>query len=146
TFTPTGGASRFGSIVFSDDAPGNPHSVSLSGTVPGPFLLATPSSLAFGIQSINTTSASKIIVVQNTGVANLLISSIVASADFTRASSCSGFSPGFSCTISVTYKPTSLGPKTGTLTITDNAAGSPHVIQLSGTGVDLAISPNPLAF
>ncbi len=38
------------------------------------------------------------------------------------------------CTINVTFTPTQLGQRTGTLTITDNAAGSPHTVSLTGAG------------
>jgi hypothetical protein len=35
----------------------------------------------------------------------------------------------------VTFKPTAAGSRGAAVTITDNAAGSPHSITLSGTGV-----------
>jgi hypothetical protein len=41
---------------------------------------------------------------------------------------------GASCTISVTFKPTKTGARSATLKITDNAAGSPQQVLLSGTG------------
>src|SRR5208282_4506908 len=44
------------------------------------------------------------------------------------------------CTISVFFDPSSSGTQTGTLTITDNAPGSPQTIQLSGAGMDFALS------
>ena len=41
---------------------------------------------------------------------------------------------GTSCTIGVTFSPTAAGSVTGTLTFTDDAATSPQVVGLSGTG------------
>jgi hypothetical protein len=41
---------------------------------------------------------------------------------------------GASCAISVTFTPTTLGTRTGTLTITDSASTSPQTAALSGTG------------
>src|SRR5205085_3482276 len=38
------------------------------------------------------------------------------------------------CSISVTFAPTQTGTRTGSVTITDSAAGSPHTASLSGAG------------
>jgi hypothetical protein len=48
----------------------------------------------------------------------------------------------------VTFKPSALGPRTGTITIVDTAAGSPHTISLSGTGTGpvVTLSPTSLSF
>ena len=55
---------------------------------------------------------------------------------FKRVSSCpSSLAPGAGCTISVTFEPTSRGAKTATLTVTDNAPGSPQAVTLSGQGI-----------
>jgi hypothetical protein len=43
--------------------------------------------------------------------------------------------PGASCNISVTFRPTVTGTRTAKLSITDNAAGSPQKVALSGSGV-----------
>jgi hypothetical protein len=37
--------------------------------------------------------------------------------------------------VNVTFTPTATGGRSGSLTITDNAAGSPHVAGLTGTGI-----------
>jgi hypothetical protein len=41
---------------------------------------------------------------------------------------------GAACSISVRFHPTGTGTRTGAITITDDAAGSPHKVALSGTG------------
>jgi hypothetical protein len=51
--------------------------------------------------------------------------------------------PGGNCTVQVTFTPTVLGNRTGVLTITDNAAGSPHTVALSGQGTSQQASVNP---
>src|SRR5260370_14022597 len=56
-----------------------------------------------------------------------------------------------SCRISVTFKPTATGTRTGTMVITDSAPGSPRAINLSGTGVSAAapavtLTPTSLTF
>jgi hypothetical protein len=49
--------------------------------------------------------------------------------------------PAGNCTINVTFTPSTGGPRSATLTISDNAPGSPHTVPLSGTGAGLSISP-----
>jgi hypothetical protein len=41
---------------------------------------------------------------------------------------------GASCVIKVTFTPTQVGVRTGTLTVTDDAVDSPQTVGLSGTG------------
>ncbi len=58
--------------------------------------------------------------------------------DFTIiADNCSGatVAAGSSCVVSVTFTPSSLGAKSASLTIPNNAPGNPHVVNLRGSGV-----------
>ena len=68
----------------------------------------------------------------------LTISSIATSGDFALASSTkpcgSTLAAGKNCKITVTFTPTAVGMRTGTLTITDNSPSSPQTVALSGTG------------
>jgi hypothetical protein len=48
--------------------------------------------------------------------------------------------------MSVTFKPTSGGLRSGTLAITDNAAGSPQTVSLSGSGNQVTVLPTSLSF
>lgn len=41
---------------------------------------------------------------------------------------------------SVTFKPTATGSRTGTLTVTDDANGSPQTVALTGTGTDFTVT------
>jgi hypothetical protein len=45
------------------------------------------------------------------------------------------------CAISVTFKPTAAGTRTGTLSVSDTATGSPQTVNLSGRGVALINRP-----
>jgi hypothetical protein len=114
-----------------------------------------PSSLNFGNQLINTTSAPQTVHLSNTGTAPLVVLSITPpSAPFadpkgTGACPSTSFSlaPGTSCTISVTFSPISTGTFPGSISITDNAPGSPQTIKLTGTGVpQAALSPASQSF
>ena len=105
------------------------------------------SSLTFPTQLIGTTSKAQTVTLSNTGPIALTISSILASGDFLQTNTCGSSLPaGASCTISVSFKPTAKGTRTGTLTITDNAAGSPQTVSLTGTGTVVELSPSRLNF
>jgi hypothetical protein len=100
-----------------------------------PAAIVSPASLTFGNQAVSSASAAQSVTLSNTGGAALTISSIVASGDFAQTNTCGGsIAAGASCAINVTFAPTAQGPRTGTLTITDNASSSPQVVALSGTG------------
>ncbi|MFJ4844522.1 carbohydrate-binding protein [Streptomyces sp. NPDC088733] len=102
---------------------------------PPATLSASPTSLAFGGQALNTTSAAQSVTVTNTGGTAASISSVTAGGDFARTSTCgTSIAAGASCTIGITFTPTATGTRTGTVTVTSNAANSPTTIALSGTG------------
>ncbi len=75
---------------------------------------------------------------KNTQTVALTIWGVSTSGDFAQTSTCplspNTLGAGASCTISVTFTPTALGTRTGTLSISDNAPGSPQTASLSGTG------------
>ena len=106
---------------------------------PGAVTLS-PTSLTFAPQAVATTSAARNITVTNTGTVSLAISSVAVNGDFAISANTCGanLAVGMKCRISVTFTPKQLGPLTGTLTITDNAAGSPQTAALSGTGIQPA--------
>lgn len=104
----------------------------------GPAVTLSPASLTWGMFVVGVTSAAKTVTLTNTGTATLNISSIATSGDFNQTTSTkpcgSTLAAGKNCSIKVTFTPTQLGTRTGSLTITDNAAGSPQTVPLSGTG------------
>jgi hypothetical protein len=96
----------------------------------------SPSSLTFNGQTVQTTSTPQTVTLANSGSAAMTISSIAPSGDFAQTNTCgTGVAAGANCTIAVTFTPTASGQRTGTLTIADNATGSPQTVPLSGSGV-----------
>ena len=94
-----------------------------------------PSTVTFGSQTISTTAPAQLVSLTNTGADVLNITSITASGDFARVSNCGTVvAAGASCGVSVTFTPTATGARTGTLSLIDDASGSPHVVTLTGTG------------
>jgi len=102
---------------------------------PAPVVSLSPSSLTFSTVTVGKTSAAQPATLTNSGNATLSITSIAANGDFKETDNCgSSVTAGANCTINVTFTPTAAGSRTGTLSITDNASGSPHTVSLTGTG------------
>lgn len=72
----------------------------------------------------------------NSGNAPLAISSIAAAGDFTETNNCGAtLAISRACQIQLVFTPTATGVRSGTLTLADNAPGTPQSITLQGTGV-----------
>jgi uncharacterized repeat protein (TIGR03803 family) len=143
-FTPTATGIRTGAITITDDAPGSPHELPLTGAGGIPAVSLTPASLTFGPQATGTISPALPVTLKNTGDGPLSITNIAASQrrnrNFAETNDCgSTVNPGASCTLSVTFSPTPQAPQgmlSGDITLTDDAPGSPQTIILSGTVID----------
>jgi hypothetical protein len=129
-----------GTLTIADDAAGSPHVVSLSGTGIGPVASLSSNTLSFAGQIVGTTSAAQALTLSNSGNAPLAISSITATGDYALTHNCvSPLAGEASCTLSVTFAPTVAGGRAGTLSVADNAAGSPRTVGLSGVGQDFSL-------
>jgi len=136
----TGGA-QSGALTVADDAVGGPQTVALSGTALAPVVNLSATSLTFPAQTVSSQSAPQTITLTNTGNGALTPLKVSRTGDFAQTNTCgNSVAVGASCTISVTFSPVGAGTQSGTITLTDNAADSPQTIQLSGTGIDFAIS------
>jgi hypothetical protein len=104
----------------------------------------SPTYLAF-LQQVGTTSAPQTVTVIDMGSSALTVSNATVTGDFSIVqNNCTTVSAaGGTCTIQVAYTPTAVGISNGTLTITDNSAGSPHTVMLAGTGAIPALTPSP---
>jgi hypothetical protein len=134
TFTPTAAGSRSGALTINDDAQGNPHTVTLSGTGIASAASFSPTSLIFASQSVGSTSTPQSIVFTNTGNGQLTVTSIQANGDFAQTNNCATLAASVgTCTVVVTFTPTSTGSRMGTIIVTDSAPNSPQTLSLSGT-------------
>ena len=88
--------------------------------------------------------------IRDRGGAAVVFISIVANSDFSRSTTCgASLAPGSNCLVSVVFAPTAVVSYLGSLLITSDSVGSPHTINLSGSGVvsaGVALSPGSLAF
>ena len=151
TFTPSTAAAESATLTLSllitnggvTTSPAFTVALSGTGTLP-PAVGLSPTTLTFGGQLLTTTSAAQTVTLTNTGGGPLTINSIAASGDFAQTNTCppstSTLAAGANCTINVTFAPTATGTRNGTLSITDNAAGSPQTVPLTGTGWDFTLT------
>ena len=101
-----------------------------------PAVSVSASTLVFPSLALGAVSSAQSLIVTNSGGDAISVSSIAASGDFAQSNTCgTSLAAGANCTVSVTFTPTALGSRTGTLSITDSVAGSPQQVSLSGTGV-----------
>jgi Abnormal spindle-like microcephaly-assoc'd, ASPM-SPD-2-Hydin len=118
-----------------------------SNAPPAPAASLTPANLTFASENIGSTSSAQSATLTNTSNAGLAISSISASGDFAQTNNCpASLAAGLSCTIQVTFAPTATGTRTGTLTVHDNASGSPQSAGLTGIGTASGSSGMPNTF
>jgi hypothetical protein len=104
----------------------------------------SPNVLNFGSQDIGTGSTPQQATLFNLGQAGLTINSIhflgQQAGDFFETNNCGGkVGAGAQCAISVTFKPTATGIRNASLSVSDNGKGSPHTVQLSGTGLGVSL-------
>ena len=112
-----------------------------------PIVTLSNSSIDFGNQAVGTTSGASVVTLTNVGGATLNITSIAVtgseSADFAQTNTCgASLAINASCTISVTFHPSVAAFRSASITITDNAPGTPHTISLTGTGSGFSINPH----
>ena len=138
-------ASYAGDSIFANSVSSTTSLTGIGGTQ---TVTIAPTSLAFTGQA-GSTSAVQTVQLTNTGTAAVSISSVSATSNFAGSSACgNSLAPGANCLISVTFVPTSTGNLTGTLSISDTAAGSPQTVGLSGTATapPPTITPASLTF
>jgi hypothetical protein len=144
-FEPTATGLRIGTITVTHELPGTPEIVALSGTGVEPIAIFDKTSISFGNQPVGTSSAVQTVSLSNTGTAPLTIANIAIigtnSGEFSQTNSCgASVAVGSNCSIMVTFTPAAAGNRAASVTITDNAAGSPQSVTLSGTGVQPAVT------
>jgi hypothetical protein len=137
-FQPTATGPASSTLTIVDNSSIGTQTVSLAGQGVLP-LLAVPVSIAFDPALVGTTISGRQLGVTNRGTIPANIASVaISGADFGIVfDGCSGVTllPGRFCGINLRVTPTMPGPLSGTVTITDDAVGSPQTVQLTGTGV-----------
>ena len=138
TFTPGTAEVKTGTFSITDNATGSPHIIKVKGTgvTSATAVTVTPSSLTFGNVTVGNTSPAQTVTITNTGTQTLTFNGFKTTGDYSQTNTCTSntLNVGQTCTVNVTFSPTASGARNGSLSISDNAAGSPQVVALSGTG------------
>jgi sugar lactone lactonase YvrE len=154
SFQPATTGTVYGTLTLTDNnlnepAPGYAtQTIALSGAAPVATVSATM--LAFGPQAVQTASSAQEVTLTNAGSAALTITNIAVagtnSSAFVFPNPCGGsLAPGANCVITGHLTPAGAGPMAATLSIADNAVGSPQIVFLSGLGVypvTVAVTPS----
>ncbi|WP_396270500.1 choice-of-anchor D domain-containing protein [Ideonella sp.] len=160
-FQPTQAGQRSGTLSLVHSGIPEGVSVGLSGTataVAVPTLTLNATSLDFGTQTLNQSSASRSVTASNSGTTALSFSSLAvsgaAAADYTTAGNCSttvALQPAQSCTVELTFRPSAVGSRAATLQLASNASNGTGSVALSGTGQQapapvVSLAPGSLDF
>ena len=127
-----------GTLNITDNAPGSPQHVNLSGNVIDPVAQFSPTKLAFASEAVGS-STTLPVKLKNSGKTPLFVSDIAFTGanagDFSQVNNCPAqVSAGMSCTISVTFTPAKKGARSATLVVTDNVAAGSSTVAITGTG------------
>lgn len=141
TFTPGSTASTTTAITanlqITDSAAGSPQSVALTGTgaTPGPGITFSPSPLNFpGAPLVGSSSGPLPVTLTNTGSAPLTISAVAISGSYSQTSNCvATIQPGSSCTIQVTFSPTTTTGATGSSSSSSSSSTADNIGAISVT-------------
>ena len=137
-FSPTSVGPLLATLQVADNAPGSPQTLLLNGAgvAAVPAVTLSPTAPSFPTITQGTTGAPQMLTIINSGNAPLHISSAAVGgpnpSDFSFTNNCTAaVAPAANCTILVVFNPIGPGPRTATLTIADDAQGSPQNISLS---------------
>jgi Beta-propeller repeat len=166
SFDPNAPGTYQAGVTFTDNSQGASNStqvvpIEATATPATALLSVNPPSLAFATQAVGTTSGLQIVTLSNVGSAPLNLTNLAMIGGgatsfgyFTRGSNAcqlppGTLAPGTNCTIVVDFIPQAAGSANAALTFTDNAAGSPQMVALSGIGAaatEISVKPDSVAF
>ena len=146
-FKPTTSGTFTGTVTISDNGFFN-TSLVIYLTGYGTAVKVTPTSLSFLATAVGSTSAPKTVTLTNNGPNPLTMNSVSTTGDFFVSSSpcATPIAHGGTCSISVEFKPTQNGTRTGSLIISDSDGSSPQLVSLTGTGLGASLSPSSTTF
>ena len=153
TFRPSAAGARTATLHVTSNAAAGAVDIPLAGTGFGSSGAASlnTASIAFGPQTPNTTSGPQTVTLTNPAGTPLSVSAVSVGGanpgDFTKiADTCSGATVaagGGTCSVWLTFTPTSPGARSATLTFNDSAPEGHQDVALSGTGQPAPATPPP---
>jgi hypothetical protein len=149
--TPQGAGVHLGALEISSTGATSLEFVTLVSIGTAPALIFSPTTLNFGSVQLGANSTLGL-VVTNTSSGPVVFTSISGLGDYSSSGTCpsSGgvLTAQTSCAVSVTFAPTAVGLRSGTLEVATSASTSPLQVSLSGTGTQssLVVTPSNLSF
>jgi hypothetical protein len=148
-FTPRVPGERDATLVLNDSTGDAPHEIGLTGRGTSPDLTLDPELVPFPGVPLGQRSKPAVVSIRSSGTSSAHIASIApggeAPGDFILSeNSCESATlpPEAFCSVTILFQPTREGPRTATLTLSDDTLDGPHVIRLQGTGTN---RPRPSA-
>jgi hypothetical protein len=135
-----------GTLTVSDQYRTQTVALSGTGVAPAGVSLSPLFGIVFPATGVGLSSAPTTVTLTNNGGTPLTISIISIGGDFgivAGSNTCRALlDAGAACTLQVVFVPKGSGARNGTLTVASSAANSPHMLSLSGPGVDFALAAN----
>jgi hypothetical protein len=138
-----------GSLAVSDQYRTQTVVLNGVGIAPPGVSLAPFSTVTFPPTGVGVQSSVQTVTLTNNRSVPLQVQSIAVTGDFVilpGGSTC-GITVAIdaACTMQLAFVPTTGGPRSGTLTVTDSDGSSPQTLELTGTGVDFQLTTNGIA-
>ena len=138
-FTAPGEGTFTGTLHIDGNATNTPLDVHLVGTglaaTPPARALGVPASVTFGDQAVGTSSPGHAVAITNNLGSTVTITDLATSGDYTVSDTCTSIAPHGTCSPLVTFTPTALGTRSGTLTVRALSEATPYVVDLEGNGI-----------
>ncbi len=133
-FTPAASGQRAGMLSITDDVGTQTATLAGIGLAPATDTIS-PTALSFPAQVVGTASTGQAVTLTNSGDSSLTSISVGVKGDFQLVNGCGNSLVGHaSCSVTVTYAPTQVGPEIGTLTF-DDMYGRTQTVALTGSGL-----------
>ncbi|MBS1821392.1 MAG: choice-of-anchor D domain-containing protein [Acidobacteria bacterium] len=148
-FQPKSLGAAAGTLAVADQYRTQTVALSGVGVAPAGVSLSPLFGLTFPATGVSLSSAPQVVTLTNNGGVTLAINTLAVSGDFAvvpGSNTCgSALAVGASCSLQIAFTPAVGGTRTGALTITDSAPGSPQTLTLTGAGVDFRLAANGAA-
>jgi len=148
-FVPKNVGAIGGSLVVSDQYRSQTVALNGTGIAPPGVSLAPFSTVTFLPTGVGVQSSEQTVTLTNNRSIALQIQSISVTGDFVilpNGSTCgTTVAVDAACTMQLAFAPTTVGPRSGTLSVTDSDGSSPQTLALSGTGVDFQLTTNGIS-
>jgi hypothetical protein len=145
-YVPKSVGAETGVLTVSDQYRSQTVALSGTGVAPPGVSLSPFSTVAFTPTGVGLIAAAQTVTLTNNGGLPLSIQNISVTGDFAivaGSNTCgASLAVGAQCTVQLVFAPNAPAARTGTFTATDNAASSPQILQLTGTGVDFTLNAN----